>query len=179
MGQVGFGQPDNGIIQMAYVVEDLDAAMAQWRTSLNVGPWFVLEHFTGEKPLYRGQHSRAAVKLAMGFAGHMNVELIQPKNDEPSVYREVIERRGYGFHHFGVATWEFDAAVAKYERAGHALAFVAAVPSGGRVGYMDTTAVLGGFTELIELGGAFEEVFGRFYRESCAWDGKDPVRSFI
>jgi hypothetical protein len=179
MGQVGFGQPDDGIIQMAYVVPDLKAAIAQWSQTLRVGPWFVLEHFTGDTPVYRGQPSRAEVTLAMGFAGHMNIELIQTKNDAPSVYREVTEKRGYGFHHWGVATWDFDAAIAKYEKAGYALGFVAAVPSGGRVAYMDTTAVLPGFTELIELGGAFEEVFGRFYRESLAWDGKDPIRSFI
>jgi hypothetical protein len=179
MGQVGFGQPDNGVIQMAYVVADLDAAMREWSTKLRVGPWFVLEHFTGVDPLYRGKPSQADVRLAMSFAGHMNMELFQLNNDAPSVYREVIERRGYGFHHWGVATWSFDAAVAQYERGGYALAFRAAVPSGGRVGYMDTTAVLPGFIELIELGGAFEEVFGRFYRASLDWDGKDPVRSFI
>jgi hypothetical protein len=69
--------------------------------------------------------------------------------------------------------------VAQYQRAGHVLAFCAGVPSGGRVGYMDTTAVLPGYTELIELGGAFEEVFGRFYRATQGWDGKDPIRSFI
>jgi hypothetical protein len=179
MGQVGFGQPDDGIIQMAYVVADLEEAMRQWSTRLRVGPWFVLEHFTGVEPLYRGQPSRADVALAMSFAGHMNIELIQPNNDAPSVYREGIERRGYGFHHWGVATWNFDAAIAHYESAGYALAFRAAVPSGGRVGYMDTTAVLPGFTELIELGGAFEEVFGRFYRASIGWDGRDAVRSFV
>jgi len=179
MGQVGYGQPDDGIIQMAYVVADLREAMRQWSATLRVGPWFVLESFTGVDPLYRGQASRAEVALAMSFAGHMNIELIQPKNDAPSVYREMIERRGYGFHHWGVATWNFDAAVAQYERAGYPLAFLAAVPSGGRVGYMDTTAVLPGYTEFIELGGAFEEVFGRFYRASIDWDGKDPERSFI
>ena len=179
MGQVGFGQPDNGIIQMAYVVADIKEAMRQWSAQLRVGPWFVLEHFSGVDPLYRGQPSRADVAIAMGFAGHMNIELIQENNDAPSVYREAIERRGYGFHHWGVATWDFDAAVARYERAGYALAFRAAVPSGGRVGYMDTTGVLPGFTELIELGGAFEEVFGRFYRASIDWDGRDPVRSFV
>jgi hypothetical protein len=179
MGQVGFGQPDNGVIQMAYVVADLDGAIHEWITKLRVGPWFVLEHFTGVDPVYRGQPSHADVRLAMSFAGHMNMELIQPNNDAPSVYREVIERRGYGFHHWGVATWSFDTAVAEYERAGYPLAFRAAVPSGGRVGYMDTTGVLPGFTELIELGGDFEQVFGRFYRASVDWDGRDPVRSFI
>jgi hypothetical protein len=179
MGQVGFGQPDDGIIQMSYVVPDLRAAISQWSRTLRVGPWFVLEHFTGDNPVYRGQPSKAEITLAMGFAGHMNIELIQMKNDAPSVYREVVERRGYGFHHWGLATWNFDAEVAKYQGAGYQLGFLAAVPSGGRVAYMDTTQVLPGFTELIELGGAFEEVFGRFYRESLSWDGKDPIRSFI
>ncbi len=45
--------------------------------------------------------------------------------------------------------------------------------------YMDTTALLPGFVELIELGGAFEPVFSKFYRASIGWDGKDSVRSFI
>ena len=179
MGEVGFGQPDNGIIQMAYVVPDLRAAMMQWTRSLHAGPWFVLEHVTFDSPQYRGQPSQAAITLAMGFAGHMNIELIQTEDDAPSVYREMIERRGYGFHHWGVATWDFDAAVARYQSEGHALAFLASVPTGGRVGYMDTTAVLPGYTEVIELGGAFAEVFGRFYRASLDWDGNDPVRSFI
>ena len=52
------------------------------------------------------------------------------------------------------------------------------VPSGGRVAYMDTTAQLPGFVELIELGGAFEPVFNGFYRASIGWDGQDPVRPF-
>ena len=179
MGEVGFGQPDDGIIQMAYVVPDLRAAIGHWAGTLKVGPWFVLEHFTGDDPVYRGQPSKVELTLAMSFAGHMNVELIQTKNQAPSVYRELIERRGYGFHHWGVATWSFDASVAQYERDGYPLAFRAAVPSGGRVGYMDTTGVLPGFTELIELGGDFERVFGRFYRASVDWDGKDAVRSFV
>ncbi len=58
MGQVGFGQPDDGIIQMAYVVPDLRAAMTQWSRTLRVGPWFVLEHFTGDNPCTGGDPRR-------------------------------------------------------------------------------------------------------------------------
>jgi hypothetical protein len=179
MSLVSFGQPDDGIIQTAYVVEDIHAAINHWITKLKVGPWFMLDHFSGVDPKYRGKESKADVALAMAFSGHMNIELIQPNNDAPSVYKETIDRLGYGFHHWGVATWHFDRDVEKYRAAGHEAAFVAAVPSGGRVAYMDTTAQLPGFVELIELGGAFEPVFSRFYRESIGWDGKDPVRSFI
>jgi hypothetical protein len=179
MGLVGFGQPDDGVVQMAYVVADIRATINHWVQQLKVGPWFLLEHFTGDNPQYRGRESKADVALAMSFAGHMNVELIQPNNDAPSVYREWIERHGYGFHHWGKATWQFDQEVASYRAAGHELAFLAHVPTGGRVAYMDTTALLPGYVELIELGGGFEPAFSKFYRASIGWDGQNPIRSFI
>src|SRR5262245_22758466 len=118
MSLVSFGQPDDGVIQMAYVVSDIHAAMHHWIDKLRVGPWFLLEHFTGVEPVYRGRPSTADVAIAMSFAGHMNIELIQPNDTAPSVYREIIERRGYGFHHWGVATWDFDAQVDKQRAAG-------------------------------------------------------------
>jgi hypothetical protein len=178
MGLVNFGQPEDGVIQMAYVVEDIHQAMDAWVKKLNVGPWFLLDSFTGVDPQYRGKPSEAAVSLAMSFAGHMMVELIQEKGKAPSVYREVIEKRGYGFHHWGVATKDFDAGVAQYEGSGYDLAFLARVPTGGRVAYMDTTRDLPGMVELIELGASFDEVFSRFYRNTIGWDGKEPVRPF-
>jgi hypothetical protein len=179
MGLVGFGQPDDGIIQMAYVVPDIRAAMTAWTLKLKVGPWFLLDHFTGVDPQYRGRASNADVAIAMSFAGHMNIELIQPNNDAPSVYHEWIERRGHGFHHWGRATAHFERDLERYQSAGHDLVFLAKVPSGGRVAYMDTTRELPGYVELIELGADFEPLFARFYRASIGWDGADPVRPFI
>jgi hypothetical protein len=44
---------------------------------------------------------------------------------------------------------------------------------------MDTTALLPGYVEFIELGAGFEATFSKFYRASIGWEGKDPVRSFI
>ena len=178
MGLVTFGQPDNGIIQMAYVVEDIHRAMDMWVKKLNVGPWFLIDSFTGVDPRYRGKPADNEIMLAMSFAGHMNVELIQEKTTKPSVYRETIEKRGYGFHHWGVATKDFDRSVAEYQASGYELAFLAGVPTGGRVAYMDTTRDLPGMVEFIELGAAFDEVFGRFHAATIGWDGKDPVRAF-
>ncbi len=179
MGLVSFGQPDDGVIQMAYVVEDIHRAMDAWVKKLNVGPWFLLDSFTGVDAQYRGKPAQAAVSLAMSFAGHMMVELIQEHAKVPSVYREVIEKRGYGFHHWGVATKDFDGSVGQYEADGYELAFLARVPTGGRVGYMDTTRDLPGMVELIELGAAFDSVFSRFYRATIGWDGEQPVRPFV
>ena len=178
MSLLNFGQPDDGIIQTAYVVEDIHRAIDRWVGQLKVGPWFLLEHFTGVDALYRGQASEADVAIAMGFAGHMMVELIQPNNHAPSVYRETIDQRGYGFHHWGVGSKDFDRDVETFRKRGAELAFFLRVPSGGRVAYMDTTAELPGMVELIELGADFEPIFTGFYRASLGWDGKDPVRPF-
>jgi hypothetical protein len=179
MSLVSFGQPDDGIIQMAYVVEDIRTAIEHWVHHLRVGPWFLLNNFTGVDPQYRGRPSTAGVALAMSFAGHMNVELIQPLNAAPSVYRETIEKRGYGFHHWGIASANFDGDLEKYQRQGYELAFFLRVPSGGRVAYMDSTRDLPGMIELIELGPGFEPTFNPFYRASIGWDGADPIRPFV
>ncbi|MGA9884360.1 MAG: VOC family protein [Candidatus Acidiferrales bacterium] len=174
-----FGQPQDGVIQICYVVKDIQQSMREWIDKLRVGPWFLLPHFTGVDALYRGKPSTADVSIAMSFAGHMWIELIQPLDDAPSVYREIIDRRGYGFHHWGVGTANFDSDVKRYEASGCELAFFARVPSGGRVAYMDTTATLSGMTELIELGASFDAIFSRMYRATIGWDGSDPIRSFM
>ncbi|MGE0136402.1 MAG: VOC family protein [Ilumatobacteraceae bacterium] len=173
-----FGQPDDGVIQMAYIVPDIDAAMRSWSENLRVGPWFLLDSFTGVDPVYRGAPSQADVKLAMGFAGHMQIELIQPKDEHPSVYREVRDNRGWGFHHYGMATRTFDADLDRYVGKGYELAFRCGVPTGGSVGYLDTKGELPGMLELIEVGATMESLFTSFYLASVGWDGSDPVRPF-
>lgn len=179
MPKLNFGQPDNGIMQMAYIVKDIHRAMEEWIARLKVGPWFLLDHFTGEHPVYRNQPSRADMTLAMAFAGHMNIELIQPNDDHPSVYKEMIDARGYGFHHWGLASADVDADVKRYEAMGMEVAFRAGVPTGGDVAYMDTHGALPGFVELIQTNALMEQAFTGFYRAALSWDGKGPVRPFM
>jgi len=179
MSLVIFGQPADGVIQTAYVVKDIRQAIDSWVKDLKVGPWFMIDRFGGQDAQYRGEPSHAESALAMSFAGHMNIELIQPVNDAPSVYWDTIKKRGYGFHHWGLATSNFDQDLAQYRARGYEVAFFARVPSGGRVAYMDANNDLGGMVELIELGAAFDATFGRFYRSTIGWDGKDPIRPFM
>jgi len=88
----------------------------------------------------------------------MLYELIQPADDLPSVYREVIDERGYGFHHFGYATPVFDEAVATMRAQGDEANGSIEVP-GVRLAYFDTRDALPGMIELIE---ASEEVNASF-----------------
>ena len=178
MPELSFGQPMGGIMQMAYTVADIRAAIEEWITQLHVGPWFLLEHFTGEHPRYRGRPAEADVALAMSFAGHMNIELIQPNDDRPSVYKEAIEAHGHGFHHWGVASADVEADVARYAQLGMSEAYRVGVPTGGDVVYLDADGKLPGFIELIPTNAVMDEVFTRFCRACRDWDGREPIRPF-
>jgi hypothetical protein len=178
MPEFGFGQPHGGVIQMAYVVANIENSIDWWVKGLGVGPWFLLDHFTGIDPIYRGERSTADVAIAMAFAGHMLIELIQPNDDHPSVYKELIFRKGHGFHHFGRASTDINRDIVALEQQGYQLAFRAGVPTGGEVAYMDGGPNAPGFIELIEATPTMDECFTRFWQASVDWDGRDPVRPF-
>jgi Glyoxalase/Bleomycin resistance protein/Dioxygenase superfamily len=176
---LGFGQKVGQVIQMAYVVEDIRASIDWWVKDAKTGPWFLLDHFLGDDHVYRGAASTADVSIALGFAGHMCIELIQPLDTNPSVYREIIDRRGYGFHHIGVALADVEAEIPAHQARGYELAFSAGVPTGGSVAYMDDGRNEPGFLELIPATPGMDETFTRFWKASVDWDGRDPVRPFM
>lgn len=178
MSEFGFGQPRGGVIQTAYLVKDIHAAMAYWVRDLKVGPWFLLEHWQGSHPVYRGRPATAAISIAMAFAGHMMIELIQPEDDDPSIYREQIERRGYGFHHIGRASDDVEADIRALEAQGYAVAARIGVPSGGEVVFLDGCPGEPGMLELIPATPQMDQLFTNFWRASIDWDGSDPVRPF-
>jgi hypothetical protein len=178
MKTLGFGQSTGQIVQMAYVVKDIRQSMDWWIRACRVGPWFLLDSFTGAEQRYRGGPSHSDVAIAMAFAGHMQIELIQPKDDHPSVYKDIVDKRGYGFHHVGIAVEDVEAERAAYERRNYTVAFRAPVPSGGAVYYMDDGRNDPGFVELIPATPGMNDMFTRYWRASLEWQGDNPIRPF-
>ncbi|NKJ41910.1 VOC family protein [Novosphingobium sp. SG720] len=177
---LGYGQPIGGICQTAFVVRDINAAIDHFIRDCGAGPFFLLPHFLTEGQIYRGTPSNADVAIAMGFAGHMQIELIQPLDDHPSVYRETVEARGYGFHHVGIACLDVDAVLPGYLARGYTLAFRAPVPTGGAVAYLEGGHdAAPGFVELIPATAGMDSHFTAMWRAACDWDGRDPVRPFL
>ncbi len=176
MTQYDFGQPVRGVIQIAYTTADIHRTMDHYVKSMNVGPWFLIEHFPGTEKRYRGAPTDLDISLAMAFSGHTLLEVIQQHDDVPSVYRDLTDKRGHGFHHWGVGTRDFEADVKRYRAMGYPEAFSCVTPVGDRVAYMDATANLPGMIELIEMNDVTEKLFTGFYQASIGWDGKDPIR---
>ncbi len=179
MKTLGFGQSVGKVMQMAYVVKDIRESINWWVHDAKTGPWFLLDSFWAEDQIYRGEKSLADVGIAMAFSGSMCIEIIQPKDDHPSVYKETVDQRGYGFHHVGLGLSDVESAIPDYEARGYSLAFGADVPTGGRVAYLEGGEANPGFLELIPVTEGMDATFTRFWRASLDWDGTEPIRSFL
>ena len=174
-----WGQPIGGVIQVAFIVDDLQTAVSKYSAALNIGPWFVLEHFEFDWVKYRGQPSDLDVSIALGNSGNMTFELVQQHCGSPSVYNDTRQRRGYGFHHWaiGVEPDNYRSTIDRYLAQGFELALEAEVGVGGGAAYVDTETELGGMIEVIEVTPQVEQLFTLIRDANSNWDGRDPVRT--
>ena len=87
--------PWGSVTEICYVTTDLTRAIERWAQDLGAGPFFTLTipaNF-GTRT-YRGRPAEDSFIAALGFCGSTLVEFVQPLNDRPSVFREVLDERG-------------------------------------------------------------------------------------
>ncbi|MET7477005.1 VOC family protein [Streptomyces sp. NPDC005648] len=172
-----FGQPTDAVVQFAYAVPDLGAGMRWWTGQLGVGPWFVNQRMGGEGSTYRGEPGKAEFTLALAFSGHMMIELVQTLDDQPSIYKEARERRGYGFHHVAKVVPNVVAEVEHRASRGAVVCFRDVAP-GGEVFFLDGGEGAPGMIELVQDSELTRHMFSAVWRASVGWDGSRPVRDF-
>lgn len=170
------------IRQVAYLVPDIEAAMDYWSSVLGVGPWYYNPKVPIRNYTYRGERYEPHNSVALANAGGLQVELLQTRNDVPSMYRD-FQREGWqGAQHFAYWTENFDADLARAEAAGFKVCMGGEVGENGRFVYFEDTQHPGRHpgtvVELSEVAGPKGKLF-RLIREAAqGWDGKDPVRPF-
>src|SRR5579859_3083810 len=74
--------PD-GLAQVCYVVRDLDRAIATWVRTYHAGPFYVADFKLDEGQIYRVHPTRLDVRVAVGYSGALNIELLQPRHPVP------------------------------------------------------------------------------------------------
>jgi methylmalonyl-CoA/ethylmalonyl-CoA epimerase len=144
----------DGIAQVALIVEDLDQTVENYWKLYGIGPW---HFYTYGKPLvkrmtYRGQPSEYKMRIALSYLGPMRIELIE-LGEGDTVYADHVREHGYGVHHLGILVEDMGAALDEAADAG-----VAMVQDGagfgrdgdGHYAYLDTEGEIGVMLELIE-----------------------------
>ncbi|MGC6328013.1 VOC family protein [Rhizorhabdus sp. FW153] len=171
------GVPGPHLMQAAFIVEDLDAAIDAWIKTTGIGPFFVVPHITLAELDYRGQPSRDLdFSVALAQSGGVQVELIQQHSDGPSAYRDLIAKGQQGFHHFCIYTSDYDATRDRYLATG-AQSALDGLFGEVRFCYIDTSPTIGCMIELVEEHPLESAFFARVAEAARDWDGvTDPVR---
>lgn len=171
------GQTSPHLMQVAFIVDDVEAAAKAWIATTGIGPFYMVPHIELTEMTYRGEPGEGCdFSVALAQSGGMQVELIQQHCDRPSAYRDTIAKGAQGFHHFCIYTDDYDACRQRYVDQG----FVVAVDSkfgDMRFCYVDTSPALGCMIEIVEQDDLETEAFTKIARGAADWDGvTDPIR---
>lgn len=167
------------VAQAGYLVPDIEAAMRYWSETLGVGPFFYNDRVPIKNYRYRGQSYEPHNSVALANSGELQIELIQTRNDVPSMYRDFVQAgHGAGLHHIAYWTENYDADLARLEAQGFKPVMQGEVGERGRFVYFDTEYHPGAVIELSEVVGPKGTMFRMIREASEGWDGSDPVRPF-
>jgi hypothetical protein len=167
-----FGEPR----QNGYVVRDIEAAMKHWSEVLGVGPWFYFERVPMADFRYRGEPSPLEVSIALANSGALQMELIQQRNQAPSMYRDFLDAGREGLQHLAYWTERFDEDLARLRALGHEVGQSGHIGENGRFVYLLTEAHPGTVIELSEISGPKGRFFAHIAAAARDWDGREPVR---
>lgn len=163
-----------GVRQIGYVVTDIERAMDHWTKKLGVGPWFYKEDVGTTEFRYFGKDSTPPkLSIALANSGDLQIELIQQRDDAPSLYLDSLKRGGEGAQH--IAYWtddRFDEMVAHLLEAGYVEGHGGRMGSRGRFAYFVNPELPSGMFELSEMAGGKAEYFAEVRRAGLAWDGQ-------
>jgi hypothetical protein len=170
------------IRQVAYLVPDIESAMDYWANTLGVGPWYYNPRVPIRNYRYGGESHEPHNSVALANAGGLQVELLQTRNDVPSMYRD-FQRAGHlGAQHFAYWTENFDADLARAKATGFEVLMSGEVGANGRFVYFAAKphpgAHPGTVIELSEVAGPKGRLFNLIREAAVGWDGRDPVRPF-
>lgn len=166
------------IRQLGYVVDDIEEAMDYWSRSLGVGPWYYNPKVPIENYHYNGERYEPHNSVALANSGFVQVELIQTRNDVPSMYRDFLQAGRTGLQHVAYWTEQYDADLARLVAQGFKPMMSGEVGENGRFIYFDTEYHPGTVIELSEVAGPKGKLFDLIRESSQGWDGRDPIRPF-
>ena len=142
---------------------------------MGVGPFFMMENIKLDDMRYLGEPTKAVFSLALAYWGDVQIELIRPENDAPSIYNGEYAVRDR-LHH--VCLLVDDIADAYAACADHAAKILVEgkVGESGRVIYADPGGGPGSVVEILQTQPGTAELFGMIKAAGIGWDGSEPLR---
>ena len=151
------------IFQIAYIVPEIHTAVRFFKEKLGVPTFMVKEDIEGQEQTYLGNPGNFRHSIAFGYAGDMQIELIQSLSGA-STYADFLSQHPQGgVHHLGILVEDYDTAFADMTARGFKM-----VQSGRngetRFAYFDVDHSVGTLFEIVFLAPKIRAAFERLKR---------------
>ena len=164
------------VCQNGYVVRDIEAAMKFWTEKLRVGPFFYVRKVGIDWFKYRGKDSALDMSVALANSGDVQLELIEPRNDAPSMYKDFLDSGREGMQHIAYWTTDFQTLYDKAISLGYKVAQEGSIGGQqGRFAYLDTELDQGTVIEISDISGPKGQFFSYIRQAAADWDGTNPI----
>ena len=165
------------VCQNGYVVRDIRGAMEHWVGVMGVGPWFYIDRVKMDYFRHRGRDSNAEVSIALANSGDLQIELIQQRNDAPSMYKEFTDAGREGLQHMSYWTHDYQTLYDRALQLGYKVGHEGQIGGEkGRFAYFDTELHPGTVIEISDISGNKARFFEHIRRAAADWDGSNPIR---
>jgi len=139
--------------QIGILVRDIEASAAAWARFLGVEPPPITQTYGYEvtHATYQGKPCQGLLRQAKFNLENIQIELISPVGDAPSVWRDCLERDGEGLHHLAFRAADMASAVAETTALGYPLLQTGSwplSPKDGRYAYADARGEIHTILEL-------------------------------
>lgn len=173
LGQ-GFGK----MVQVAYLVEDIDAAMAHWLQIAGLGPWTCIRRIRLDS-IFEKKEIELVIHEALAYMGDLQIQLVQSLNPpgDSTPYRAWLDQGRFGVHHVAFFSEDIEADITRAEAQGFERTCEMRSADGHRYFYCRSKAMPEVWIELLEVYPLLTQIFEEGIATAASWDGRDPIRN--
>lgn len=156
------------ISQICWVTDDIEATERLLSEQFGVGAWTRIPdvEFGPETTTLRGEPVRFVAHISLGYAGDLQLELIQPV-EGPTIHAEFLAERGPGLHHVCFEVDDVAAACTAAEAAGLPVLMRGSMMDGEiEFAYLDGSAGGAPYVELARIGPQMKEFYAAVKQQS-------------
>ena len=142
------------IVQIGILTHDLKKCTEYWAKFLGepVPEFEELPPYEESRALYNGKPCHGKTIASFFRLENVQIELIQPIGDEPSYWKDCLDKNGEGFHHIAFAAKDMERTIEELEAEGFGPLKQFGYFPRGAYAYFDTQDSLQMIVELLERG---------------------------
>ena len=138
------------LFHIGYVVPELDLALAHFQNKIGALPFKLIGERISENGWFRGSVVQFKYRIAVGFVGDMQFEIIEPI-EGVSTFAEYLERLPQGgVHHLGYAVEDYESSLGRMALRGYQQV-QRGTAGNTRMSYYESSTDSGTITEIVWL----------------------------